>query len=362
MHKKSLRNKYRDNLLALHFITITVISFVEVVACIVFSKKPWLIEISPMRFLNYNVVLPIIINYTAHVIARLLVLNKKVSDVIKESAVVFATYVTATCIAMIHRNYILTLCSFVFPIVLSGFFNNKKLLNWLTLFSAISLMFVTFILLIESHITTSLVVNIMMAYVYILIAYFSSHLAIRFSDRSFNEIKNQTEYNSQLQEQMRLDRLTGVFNHDAFDEDFNIAINRFKTRNLPFCLAIIDLDDFKRVNDTYGHGQGNTVLIELTDTLYEHCLISDKIYRYGGEEFAIIFSGRDKDSSLALMEKMLDDFGHRTYPFTDTPITFSAGLDDFDGESSAKDFFNHVDNLLYTAKRTGKNRIVSEAQ
>jgi len=122
---------------------------------------------------------------------------------------------------------------------------------------------------------------------------------------------------------------------------------------------MIDIDHFKHINDMYGHDCGDIVINNLAEIMKGHCEISDKAFRYGGEEFAIIYADKDLETARRNLEDMLKVFSDTKYPFTDEKITFSGGISSYSGSLVREEFFNIVDKLLYSAKNGGRNQIKS---
>jgi len=149
-----------------------------------------------------------------------------------------------------------------------------------------------------------------------------------------------------------MDGLTGVFNHRHFHEmlDWNIAhLNRSPQA---FSLFIIDIDDFKKYNDTKGHVEGDKILHNFAQLLVSSTRDNDMVFRYGGEEFAVILSQTDQFSAQKAGERLLVIVRSRM------PITMSVGLSSFPMNAQIKsDLVKRADKALYRAKTTGKNRL-----
>ena len=154
------------------------------------------------------------------------------------------------------------------------------------------------------------------------------------------------------------DALTGLKNRTAYVENINNL-----ERNLPkdshVSIIMIDIDDFKNINDTYGHDDGDEVLKFLGKLLKKHSNKAITSYRYGGEEFTIIFSKKNLPDAVIVTEKILNEFRKHTFKFANRSFTFSAGVAEYSVGLDSETFFERADQLLYQAKRTGKNRILT---
>ncbi|MFM5652498.1 diguanylate cyclase domain-containing protein [Aeromonas caviae] len=148
------------------------------------------------------------------------------------------------------------------------------------------------------------------------------------------------------------DALTGLFNRRCFDK----ALDDQLIAGRPFCLGLIDLDNFKSINDTHGHPVGDDVLRAVAR---EGRLIAGQeatLYRYGGEELAIIIPGDDSVRARRLIEQWRTQVAQRPWREPELVVTFSAGLGLWRQES-AEQLLARVDQALYQAKDAGKNRV-----
>lgn len=157
-----------------------------------------------------------------------------------------------------------------------------------------------------------------------------------------------------------LDSLTGLYNHAAFYDALDLHIIEQAKGNGDFCLIVFDIDDFKRINDEYGHDTGDDVLLALVAAINALLEKKDTAYRYGGEEFTVL-TPRGPEQSLALAEAIRASFTARAGALLDSrQTTVSAGICQFDSSlfSGRREFFASADEALYEAKRTGKDRAI----
>lgn len=156
------------------------------------------------------------------------------------------------------------------------------------------------------------------------------------------------------------DQLTNLPNRRKLLIDVDDISTNKQLENI--IIVIIDLDDFKRVNDTYGHDTGDKVLITLGDTFNDRLRDNDTIYRYGGEEFIVILQNIDIDDSIKVLNSINRSFKELCLDKLSFPVTFSGGAISYTPEELNTNSFDiilkKVDTLLYTAKRNGKNRVV----
>jgi len=169
---------------------------------------------------------------------------------------------------------------------------------------------------------------------------------------------------TRIQRETRVDNLTGLLNRAAFHETFQSAIKYAQRKKLSLSLALIDLDNFKSVNDSYGHTTGDEVLKYMAQSLSDGLRESDTVARWGGEEFTVLFPDTDAVSGRQALEKVLAYL--KEHPFQDgaegqmIPLSFSAGVIDVDVSLSLDKTFSAADQLLYVAKESGRNRVVTK--
>lgn len=155
----------------------------------------------------------------------------------------------------------------------------------------------------------------------------------------------------QLEDQSIHDSLTSAFNRETFDEILDEEMSRAKRYRVALSLCIIDLDNFKTINDTYGHPQGDRLLKNFADRVHSVIRTTDCFARYGGDEFCILLSHTD----LVQAEKFLNRLLLETQEWLDT--SFSAGVTAYRPAEDKISFITRADLALYQAKREGKNRI-----
>lgn len=164
--------------------------------------------------------------------------------------------------------------------------------------------------------------------------------------------------NEELSKLALIDNLTQLANRHYFDHDieFLIAIsNRNKSK---LSMLMVDLDRFKLVNDTFGHLVGDDVLRRAAQILRESVRLSDRIYRWGGEEFVIVIPETDNAQAGVVAEKICQNFRKAQFDVIGN-ITVSIGVASYDKDEPIEAWFKRVDLALYQAKQTGRNRWVS---
>jgi diguanylate cyclase len=193
------------------------------------------------------------------------------------------------------------------------------------------------------------------------------HQALQLQLKSMNLQVKQLESKSaafekrlkEQQEKSTLDALTKLSNRAAFDEYFSDAITRFHKKPFDLAIVVADLDDFKRVNDTFGHTAGDKTLQVISTTLKKHFKKNVFIGRYGGEEFVLIFSNIKQGELLSQLNVFREKTSRLPFKFKDKKlsITMSLGVTHIKTDDNINTAFERADTALYQAKEQGKNRV-----
>lgn len=157
------------------------------------------------------------------------------------------------------------------------------------------------------------------------------------------------------------DPLTGVFNRRYFDLQIGLELQRIERYPAPISLVFIDIDSFKKVNDTYGHHVGDLVLQGLAHLLQVNLRSTDLLARFGGEEFVIALPNTTVEQSLSIMQDILDKVRLKPVAKNDGQtfsITFSAGVAEWQAGMTIAEWVAKADDAMYQAKQQGKNRVI----
>jgi len=156
-----------------------------------------------------------------------------------------------------------------------------------------------------------------------------------------------------------IDGLTKAFNRMFLEENQKEIVLKSIIKKSPLSVIMLDIDDFKKVNDTYGHDIGDLVLIELVHTIQKLLRKNDYLIRYGGEEFVIILQDTEIDSAVKVAEKIREEIEkiEITTPKNNFHFTISLGISHLINEEKLCNIIKRADEKLYKAKRNGKNRV-----
>jgi two-component system, cell cycle response regulator len=172
-------------------------------------------------------------------------------------------------------------------------------------------------------------------------------------------IKNRFELKREWQESIIVDELTGAFNRKHFNQVMKQLICDFKRTERVFSLALIDLDYFKKINDTYGHLVGDEVLQSLSELVQSSIRMEDTFCRFGGEEFAVFLPNTDASSAMTVIHRIQERFAATDF-FAKNEIfhvTFSSGISEVTAaENIADKIVEEADQALYASKDAGRNQ------
>ena len=164
-----------------------------------------------------------------------------------------------------------------------------------------------------------------------------------------------------MQEKSLRDALTGAHNRAHFDLVLARDVESAVRNNRPLCLCLLDIDHFKRVNDTFGHDAGDQVLQEVVRRVGERVRASDLFARTGGEEFALLLQDADLERGAAIAEELRQRVANGAFPTSDgeVPVTVSIGVAQLDKDETGRSLMKRADQNLYRAKAKGRDRVCS---
>lgn len=333
------------------------VAMVIAVELLVFLLKQWIGDIeNAEEYLVMYVVIPstvnVIVLLVTHIISRRLLAKGKYSV----QAYLFLFNLSLLClnVAIAHSDVPVVYVVFGFPILLSLIYIDDRLL--LGVFSLNTCLFTIYIAILYyvepfcqsdnkpdvTYIITSLFLI------------FACYLTAKMSLRRQNSLVYSIIC---AHERTKMDSLTGLYNHATFYEALSARIKEYRLSRQPFSLIIMDIDDFKQVNDQNGHDAGDAIILMLVKCIKDNLGENEIAYRYGGEEFTII-TNRVPEGDVALAESIRLSFEEAAQEMgNNTHATVSVGIARYNAErfGAQREFFAAADEALYSAKRSGKN-------
>lgn len=170
------------------------------------------------------------------------------------------------------------------------------------------------------------------------------------------DVTEETLHNQELCRIAATDKLTGIYNRHKFEELFLVEVERSNRFRLPLSMILLDIDNFKLINDTYGHSIGDDVLKHSVAVIQKNIRKLDILSRWGGEEFLVLTPGSNLEDTQQLAEKLRLAIYNEPFDKIDN-ITVSIGLSTLQKEDTFVQLFERTDKALYDAKKNGKNRV-----
>ena len=178
------------------------------------------------------------------------------------------------------------------------------------------------------------------------------------AERQINELQGELDKASLL---VRNDQLTGTLNRRGLEEAFDSEVGRAQRRKSTLCVAMLDIDNFKKLNDSLGHEAGDGALIHLVTVIRETLRPQDTLARFGGEEFVILLPDTPLEDANKAIVRLQRELTKRFFLHDNEKIliTFSAGLTDYRYDDTQASVTKRADEAMYAAKKAGKNRVVT---
>ena len=197
-------------------------------------------------------------------------------------------------------------------------------------------------------------INEVIALILLLSSYLLSIVMMNYSKEKEDELRESIIAKYTLEEALKRDPLTGLYNHTEFYRYLETILDLVGTTVKTVSLVVIDIDNFKNVNDTYGHEKGNIVLVELSKLMTEYCGAKGRVCRYGGEEFVIVFPDLNQDEVWNHIEHIRKLFARREL-LPGERVTISSGIAMYEEGITAQKLFEKADTAMYAAKADGRN-------
>jgi diguanylate cyclase len=178
------------------------------------------------------------------------------------------------------------------------------------------------------------------------------------AEREIERLQDELASASQM---VRHDPLTGALNRKGMDDALDTEVGRARRHHGKLCLALLDIDNFKKLNDTLGHAAGDAALVHLAKVVHEAIRPEDTLARYGGEEFVVILPDTPLEAAVGAMVRVQRELTRRFFLNNNDKvlITFSCGIAELGADEEAMAAIQRADGAMYLAKRAGKNRVLA---
>ncbi|MEG1190505.1 MAG: GGDEF domain-containing protein [Oscillospiraceae bacterium] len=347
-------SKWRGKIMRANFFLAVILFLIEVGMYFVLKLQNLILQPLPeyiFRFLVFPTFCDIFIIAVGFILAKKMSPNspwRNYVPVVQMSSL-------ALVIAGTHYVFSVTLCIFCFPIFVTALFGDRKLSSRITVLNLIYLIVTLMTRYILGRLSDPyLLPEAVVSLIIVMFTFKICNILIAYEEEKNGAI--QTAYKKQLEmkEQLSRDQKTGLFGAVALQNLLSIAVGEGSTR--PLVLALLDIDNFKHVNDCYGHSSGDRVINRLAGLMLRD--VSDDILpaRFGGDEFALVFR-IPREDAIKWMDELREQFAGQEYEFMDESVTISVGIDVWDGVCSDKELFANADAAMYASKQKGKNSL-----
>lgn len=357
-YKKTYEN-WRHLLLRTNMYLVILIFVIELIMYFVLKESNLILQPTWIYFLDY-LIIPTVGNFL--IITVGFYLSKHMSPDSEITNYIPSAELALCCsiVASTHSTFSVTLGIFCIPIFTTVIFSSKKLTAHIEILCCFLL---TLTLLHRRFSQDSFSsdpyfwAEMLIAYFFLLGTSYVCFVLIRFQQEKSDIIAAGYATQLQLQNQLNKDQKTGLYGANLFTSKLDTMVRQSEATNRSISLAIIDIDDFKKINDTYGHLKGDQVILRLVELMKKNCKRNMFMSRFGGEEFAIIFSGDHTSEFTDFLEQLRIDFEQQQYDFMSDLLTISIGVAVWVHGWTSVDLFENTDTAMYTAKRSGKNQI-----
>lgn len=266
-------------------------------------------------------------------------------------------YFSSINLCVLDSYYELDFTAYLFGILMFSFLYKS---NWFkTSLIHIAGVFI-FLLLLKIHNVELQFFNAFPNIIFILLG-ISTNIFLEFSYFERFLLKRDSDLlNLKLKEEAVTDSLTGLKNRQYLEEFLTHETSLFKRNSIPFCVALVDIDNFKKINDDLGHDIGDLVLKYVSNVMKKSMRAIDLVVRYGGEEFIILLTNSDIEGSVTLCEKIRDNIHSSQIPYVPWKISASFGITEIQKTDDQSSLIKRADDYMYEAKKSGKNKCISD--
>jgi len=317
------------------------------------------LALPPDIYLQNYIILPTVGLFALIFSVDLFVRSQRGSLIAKEYLSLSLFIIFAFYLVLTHDIAKVLLGAFIMPIFVSTIFFNVKITRWMFWLSSLAVMLLGVKTYFTGNLDSSMLMQIFVACLMFLCSYLLAKILIRYGHDNLVVLTDFDSRQCYMQEQLKLEPFTGLYNKKTFDDYLSKFMEEGKSTNKYLSLAIIDIDNFKYVNDFYGHAVGDRVLLYFSQILKEIQAENIHAFRIGGDEFAVLFRDCTVEEAYAICENMRTRM--ESAPLRDIDkrkVTISCGLVYMNPYAGLDWVKKTADSALYTAKNNGRNQIV----
>lgn len=275
----------------------------------------------------------------------------------KNAMLVLASGIQVFIYATVHQFYIMVNASYLTTLFLSTIYDDKKMVRCTGILAIFGMLCSAFVIKYDPtyHVTSADVFNFLALTFTMLAARYIAEYVVTVNIDKRRKVNNVIQEKEQYWNGLMIDTLSGLYSRNAL----RIFVDKLKARedNEPICIAMIDIDRFKNINDTFGHQYGDEVIKHLGETIKKYYNLGVVAFRYGGEEILCMVEG-EQMTVKKIISEIKDSFTDLCNTMLNNPnITFSAGISRADKSQTMAESLKQADMALYQAKDNGRNKV-----
>lgn len=310
-------------------------------------------------YIAVRILVPTLLNFTTLIVTSFFLKSKKAKTDTKNFMVSLTFFTICSVVSIFHNYFQILMLSSCIPFYLCTIFGDIRILKRLAVGTVFSFIIATITFAKEPLVGVPIykIITIVCAMTFISCSYVFSWSIVNSQKDQLKYISNIYQRQTELIEELRIDPLTKLCNRKAFSETITRIVNCAKTTEIHPYIVMMDIDFFKKVNDKYGHISGDEVLMTLSNIM-RNAVSARKAFRYGGEEFVLLFENDTCERVVNVVEQIRKEFSQTRYDFApDESFTISAGISALTGTFNEKEWLENADKALYFAKENGRDQI-----
>ena len=358
-YKDFLQSKWQRKILLICWIVVFIILGME------FFNFATLLKLSQrvdeiFRYVMIRIVMPSALNFSVLIIAACVRRSGRFSTMTKNMWVSFSIFMICSVLAIFHNYFQILLVSPAVAFFICAVFGEAKILQRLLVLTVPTLIISAVTFLIDPNTEEGLykVLSMICDFVFIICAYVFARALMKSQVSQLDYIHDFYGKQIELVEELKIEPLTKLYNRTALDGAISRILKRIKTENINPFLVMLDIDFFKKVNDEYGHVAGDKVLVALAEIIRKNMGSNRRAFRYGGEEFVLIFENSMPSIVIYTVQSIRADFAAARFDFSgDASFTLSAGISGMPADFNGTTWIDNADKCLYYAKNNGRNQV-----
>ena len=320
-----------------------------------------LIEESLLTFIIRKIVLPLFVQIIIVYFMNKIYRCKSVAWIVKykESILCYSLFVMFAFSALVYRFFHVL---WIAPCVcqyLHSVYANKRGVRGIYLITNVFIVFTAYVAFKDGDYTWdyfAMTVVCVLGMMYVI--YSVAKLLQEFHAEQLEYMQENFERQEELLRELKIEPMTGLYNRNAMPEKIKRIIDDNSEKPRESYMAMLDLDHFKNVNDTYGHVSGDQVIRHVATLMKKHMNADIEGFRFGGEEFTLVFRNKTKENVMSILEQIRREMSETSFSFDPKyTITISIGVAAFEIGMNEEQWVELADGALYECKRNGRNQI-----